>query len=269
MNRGFGKLTGALFGLLLGGPIGALVGIVIGHAVDRQLANPLNRFSFSNPAAQAQAQHVFFDTCFSVMGHIAKADGRVSESEIRVAERVMRHLQLNEARRQEAIMQFSLGKQAEFNLDASLGKLISVCHAEPMLIRLFFEIQVQAAMADGILRSPQARMLQHIARALGIQWIDFSGSEQIFGSAFNQQSHYQQRVRQPSDQLADPYGVIGVPSSATNEEVKQAYRRLMKNNHPDKLMSKGLPPEMIKLATEKTQRIQKAYDQICKARGLK
>lgn len=274
MKQFLGKIIGAFFGLLFAGPIGAMIGFFIGHLIDRQLANPWNRWiGQSHRGSRSQAQQIFFESTFSVMGYLAKADGRVSQREIQVAENIMQHMQLDPDRRQEAIRLFNAGKQNDFDLDAALSHLLNTCRQEPMLLRMFFEIQLQAAAADGTIRAQQNEVLQRIAQRLGIRWIDFNIFEQIFTQqARAYQQHYQRHQQSPNMRpyasITESYTILGIPETSSNDEVKMAYRKLMKSNHPDKLIAKGLPPEMIKLATEKTQRIQKAYEAIRKVRGM-
>ncbi len=266
----WGKILGAFFGLLLAGPLGALLGLFIGHFFDKELKFNFHQMGRDQSGRKAHAQHVFFESTFTVMGHIAKADGRISEREIKVAESIMQHMQLSNERRKLAIELFNQGKEANFDLSAAIMKLREACASEPLLLRLFFEIQVQAATADGSIQSAQQRLLENIASSLGIMWVDVNFFEQFYSQQQRQSYQHQSHTAyQPRSSLADAYTVLGVSANSSNEEIKKTYRRLMKENHPDKLIAKGLPKEMIKLATEKTQRIQIAYEQIRKARGIK
>lgn len=265
----WGKIIGGVCGLLIGGPLGLILGILVGHSFDRGLL--MHRHSASGPQ-QAQAQQAFFNAAFSVMGHIAKADGRVSEAEIQTVRAVMSRMGLDEARRQQAILLFERGKQADFDLDKTLTELIQACHRNKVLLRMFVELQLQVALADGGLNAAKQRVLQAICQRLGFAPLNFMFFEQLFGFQQQYQQGSQQSYRRaPSHpkqlKLEDAYAVLGVTASATDVEVKRAYRRLMSQHHPDKLVSKGLPEEMLKLATEKTQNIKAAYDRVCAARG--
>ena len=71
-----------------------------------------------------------------------------------------------------------------------------------------------------------------------------------------------------SRSLADAYTALGTTESASDRDVKQAYRRLMSQYHPDKLIAEGMPEDMVKMATERTQEVQNAWEQVRKARGL-
>jgi len=265
-----GKILGLIFGYLLIGPVGAVLGMLMGHAFDRGLRQTL----FINQADSLRAQEVFFRATFSIMGHIAKADGRISEDEIRVARAVMARLGLNEGQRQKAIAYFNQGKQANFALNETLQQLRSACQQHRALLQIFFDIQLQAAYADGgLLSLGKKKLLQVICQRLGVPLFNFTFYEHIYSQQqkqqYQRQNSYQQSssYQKPTSLLDDAYTLLGVAKSTPMTEVKRAYRRLMSQNHPDKLMAKGLPEEMLKIATEKTQRIQAAYEMICEARG--
>lgn len=262
----------------MGGFLGALVGFIIGEIFCRLL----ERFGsvlglFSSQTAQIRhLQNIFFSTTFKVMGHVAKADGRVSEEEIRAARYIMQRMGLNEQQRQLAIQFFNQGKQFNFDLDAALTHLAQSCQNNHALLQMFVEIQYQAATASLSHNDKKIRILQHISQRLGYKpfVFDFGLGGRPFGGTDSagagtsggagQQGYYRP---QPSA-LKNAYDLLGVQENAGVNEIKHAYRVQMSQNHPDKLVSKGLPEEMIKMATEKTQNITKAYDLIREARGF-
>ena len=249
----WGKMIGGTVGFMLGGPLGALLGGSLGHRFDARRGRGGGAGFL--PGAQERTQAAFFTATFSVMGHLAKADGHVSQHEIQDASRLMDKMQLNPSQRQAAIDLFEQGKQSEFPLDDVLQQFRTECHRRVTLVRMFLEIQVQAALADGRVDAAENRILVHAAEVLGFdsdqvdRLIDFIRGTQR-SPAMQQQS------------LEDAYQVLGVESSASDAEVKTAYRRLMNRHHPDKLVAKGLPEEMMKLATDKTTEIQSAWEQI-------
>lgn len=270
----WGKLAGGFFGFLLAGPLGLVLGIIIGHFFDRGLnQNQPWTFSSSNPSI---AQQVFFDSTFLVMGHIAKLDGRVSEAEIQAARAIMSRLGLTDTMRQKAMNLFNQGKQASFNLENTLQKLAQACHRNKILLKLFVEIQMQTALAEGHLTPQKQQVLQKICHHLGFAPLNFTFFEHLFNfeQAFRQQSSdqrqqgYYHTSQSTQLNLKDAYAILGVSEQASAVEIKKAYRKQMSQHHPDKLLSKGLPEEMIKLATEKTQNIKAAYDRICAAKGI-
>jgi DnaJ like chaperone protein len=264
-----GKIIGMVFGFLLGGPIGLLMGLFIGHILDQ---NWLRRLFVSVSLQRTRVpkiQQIFFNNTFRVMGNIAKADGRVSENEIRQARQIMQQMGLDENLKREAIRLFGEGKEPQFNLRAALMQVKEVCAFQPTLLRIFLEMQIQVAFADGgNISQPKREILLNICQQLGVSSVHFNQFEQRYRAEQNYQRYQQQPRPDPYAQLNNAYQVLGLPRSANDAEIKKAYRRLMSRHHPDKLMAKGLPPEMIKMATQKTQQIKSAYEQICKARKV-
>ena len=255
----WGKVLGGAFGFMLGGPLGAVLGAALGHNFDRGLAGHRG----GGEVLQHDVQTAFFTATFSVMGHVAKADGRVSREEIQLAEAVMRQMRMEEEQRQLARKLFNQGKEPGFPLDEVLAQFRKICRRHLNLFRIFIDIQVEAALADGRLHPGEEQVLRHIAGGLGLSGANF---EQILNAARNRAAGARAGA-EPSHDLADDYKVLGVPEQAGNDEVKRAYRRLMNQYHPDKLVSKGLPEEMMNHATEMTRRVKAAYERIKRARG--
>jgi len=258
----WGKLLGGSFGYLLGGPLGALIGIVFGHNFDKGLVSNLRR-QFE-PGNQERVQTAFFTTVFSVMGHLAKADGRVSESEIELARSVMQRMNLSEDMRQAAIRLFNQGKQPSFDLPRVLHQFRWECHGRRNLMRMFAEIIMHAAYADGRLDAAERNVLEQIRLQLGFSVAEFRHIEAVVYNArnFGGEGFANEAPAAGRASLRDAYAVLGVEPSASDASIKKAYRRMMNQHHPDKLVAKGLPEEMIKLATEKTQEIRRAYEMI-------
>lgn len=268
----WGKLVGGAFGYLLGGPLGALLGAAMGHQFDAGLnkVRGLGGDAWDREAIE-RTQSAFFTATFSVMGHLAKADGRVSEDEIAMARAVMGRMQLDAQQRQVAIGLFTEGKAPDFPLDEVLAQFRRECHRRHTLIQMFLEIQLQAAYADGVLHPGERTVLLHIFEALGFSAAEFEHLEALIRGAahFGGRGAGASQAPAGRDRLAEAYAILGVPSSAEDSEVKRAYKRLMNQHHPDKLVAKGLPEEMIKLATEKTQEIKAAYEMLKQARGMR
>lgn len=292
----FGKIIGFFLGYLLLGPIGALLGVFIGHMFDKGLKLHLHTMPRSRPV---EVQRAFFTATFSVMGHLAKADGHVSPDEIVEAQRIMAQLDLSEDLRKEAIRLFNQGKAPLFDVDAVLGTLFEKCHNHRDLLRFFIEIQLGAALVDGDLQPEEKEVLLHICDRLQFspqeferlwaqqwasqafhQWYDagFQQHTRARGGAYQgqqQQGYYTGSSRGGARQgpshssLQDAYGVLGVSSSAGISDIKKAYRKLMNQHHPDKLASRGLPDGMIKMAKEKVLQIRSAYDLIRESKGFK
>jgi DnaJ like chaperone protein len=261
----WGKLVGGAFGFMLGGPLGALLGAVLGHQVDSgarrlRLEGPPGH---GGPGAgdRERTQAAFFTATFSVMGHMAKADGHVSRQEIALAEAVMSHMRLSADQRRIAIDLFNQGKEQTFNLDEVLQQLRRECHRRTTLLRMFVEIQVQAAFADGRLDGAERRVLGRVAASLGFREADI---ERIIDLERGADGVGRGGAR-PT--VADAYRTLGVDPGSDDDEVRKAYRRLTSQHHPDKLVAKGLPEEMIELANEKTREIRTAYEHIMESRG--
>jgi len=259
-----GLCIGALIGLFSGGFFGLLLGGGLGFLIDRALRSSVAKY---NP------QQLFFRATFTVMGKVAKADGRVSETEISFAREVMARMNLSEEKRREAIECFSEGKQTEFDIASVLLPLGALLRHRSAVKLMFVEIQLQAAMADGEVSPAEQALLSEICRLLQFtpQEAQALLSRIRAEQAFREQAYrsHQDPEHYSGASLEQAYGVLGVESTASDAEVKKAWRRLMSQHHPDKLVSKGLPEEMIQLAKEQTQEIQAAYDQIRTARGMR
>ncbi len=270
-----GKVIGGTFGFMIGGPLGAILGASLGHQFDSGMIG-LEQSGAFNRGDQHRVQMAFFTATFSVMGHIAKADGKVTPAEISLANRVMDQMGLDGEMRKTAINLFQQGKNANFPLDEALGQFYQECHRRLDLIRMFLDIQIREAMADGGIDSQEESLLLHICAQLRVSQFEYERLKMMVqarerftsGGTYQQQSHHKDKYRSTHNKTSvqDAYEILGVVSSATDAEVKKAYRRLMNQNHPDKLVAKGLPEEMMKLAKEKTQKITKAYEVIQEAR---
>jgi DnaJ like chaperone protein len=248
-----GIFTGAMIGLFFGGPTGAMIGGILAYYLSRHIDGVTNRPRGWHGTVQA----VFFRTTFKTLGYLAKADGHVSEREIATARNIMRHLGLNEQSKIQAIKFFNEGKSPNFNLDHTIREFKLCCWYKPMLYSVFMDFLTQMATTDS--GPNQQAILGKIARQLGVT---YSGHQY-------QQNRSSGTNYYSTNSVANDYKLLNIDKTANRAEVKKAYRRAMNANHPDKLIAKGVPEEMIKLATEKTQKIKEAYERICVARGFK
>lgn len=276
----WGKLLGAFFGYLTAGPAGAVFGLLVGNFFDRGLTK-----HFSNPhwlflsEKQARVQTIFFDATFSVMGYIAKADGRVTEQELNMARVLMDEMRLSHEQKIQAMHLFNSGKSPEFNLKSVLSNLQVTCKYNRELLKLFMDIQYRAAQADG-LSAQKIQALDVVFTQLGFS--PFHQQYRFYEDFGSSQSHEQQKNTHGSDSyssysrtnysptksnLDQAYALLEVTAKTSKPDIKRAYRRLLSKNHPDKLIAQGLPQEMIKIANEKTQKIVKAYELICSSKG--
>ena len=261
----WGKALGGAFGFMIGGPLGALMGIAFGHNFDRGLNSIDSDGWQGGEGGNDRVQAAFFTASFSVMGYIAKADGRVTRDEIRLAEEVMSHLGLNADMRESAKKLFSEGKSDDFPIDEVLEQFRKETHRRTTLIQMFLEIQLQAAYADGVMHPAEEKVLAHICQKLGIPLAQLKRLEEMLKAGFGSTGY--QSAGDAKTSLQDAYAILGVEKSVSDADLKKSYRRLMSQHHPDKLVAKGLPEEMIQDATEKTQQIKAAYEKIRESRG--
>jgi len=261
----WGKLFGGTFGFMLGGPLGALIGAAIGHSLDSRVQdiNDEQQGAFG----RERIQMAFFTATFSVMGHLAKADGQVTSDEIRLAQMVMQQMQLNGRLRKLAQRLFNEGKATDFPLDDVLDQLKRECRHRQTLLRMFLEIQMQAALADGVVHAAERKLLLHVATRIGFSVAEFEQLEAMMHAAGRYQSGGGSAPTSKA-QLNSAYALLNVGEDASDAEIKKAYRRLMSQHHPDKLVAKGLPEEMMKMAAEKTHQIRQAYELIRDQRGF-
>ena len=255
-----GKIIGAALGALAGGPVGAALGTFVGHQFDRGVTDV-------GPAPK-DVQDAFFSATFSLMGHIAKSDGRVSEDEIRAARAIMHHMRLSPEQVRIAIERFSDGKRADFPVVERIAELRRVLGRRRGLARAFIEIQVQAVLGAGEMPAAARDVLWRVASGLGISRVELAQVEALIRLQ-------QMRARHgggPTPAVApleEAYRVLGVEADAPDRDVKTAYRRLMNQHHPDKLRARGMPESMLPVAEEKTQEIRAAYDRIRTVRGMR
>lgn len=258
-------IIGAVIGGIIGRWPGALVGGVLGFVV-AQLARML---LFKGALGTIRAQ--FLDSTFAVMGAICKADGRVTQDEIQVAEELFTKLHLGEEQKRRAREAFNRGKAPEFDLDGEVARFASVARGQRALYQMFLQIQIAAIAADGAIDADEHGLLSRVARGLGLSEAEIEQLEAMLGvrdSAASGDGLGSTAGQSSEEQLNEAYKVLGVDSSASDSEIKKAYRRQMSANHPDKLASKGMPDSMREMAEQKTREIGAAYERVSKARGI-
>jgi len=263
----WGKLFGGTFGFLLGGPLGALIGAALGHNLDARA----KRFTSHERllGGHERIQMAFFTATFSVMGHLAKVDGRVSEDEIRLAQSVMDQMQLNPSLEKLAKELYREGRQPGFSLNEVLDQFKRECRHRHTLIRMFIEILIQCAYADGVMHPAERQVLLNICEHLGYSRFEFERLDSMVRAARGFYGSDGATGQRRNIDLSAAYEVLNISPEGTDAEVKKAYRRLMNQHHPDKLVAKGLPEEMMKLAEQKTREIRQAYECIREARGFR
>jgi DnaJ like chaperone protein len=243
----------ALLGLFIAGLRGMIVGAVIGYVIG--LAS---RKVIVGNLASVQAQ--FFESTFAVMGALSKADGVVTRDEIATAESIFAKLNLSSEQRQSAMAAFSRGKAPDFDLDGEVRRFDAVARRYRPLLVMFLQIQCAMVAADGTVHPAEHQMLIRVARLLGLTDADVDQLEALLRTGTPGPS--------PQQSIDNAYAALGLSPSATDAQIKQTYRRLMSQNHPDKLAGKGLPESMRQMAEERTREISTAYATIKEARGF-
>jgi DnaJ like chaperone protein len=255
----FFVVIGALLGALFGGFSGLLIGAALGYA-----AGALLQRSVIGGLRVVQSQLI--DSTFAVMGALCKADNVVTRDEIDAVERIFTMLRLQEEQRRAAKDAFNRGKQPGFDLDGAVDRFARVSRRRAPLLQLFLQLQVMAVAADGRVHPAEHAMLVRVARRLGLQEHDVAQLEALLRAGGAGPSA--PGAQPAADRLADAYAALGVSPDATPAEIKRAYRKLISQNHPDKLAARGLPESMRAVAEERSREINTAYDLIKDARGI-
>ncbi|KKL02562.1 co-chaperone DjlA [Rheinheimera mesophila] len=265
----WGKILGALFGMALLKVPGLLLGLLIGHWFDKSYGGAFaSRGGFNGFSRdKSEAQGIFRYNTFAVMGHIAKSNGVVTKSHIQQATAFMEQLGLTAAQKQEAQAAFRHGKQADFPLTEQLAEFKSAYRSRPDLLLMFLEIQISTAYVDLNLSSAEQRILAQVAFELGISTAQLQQMISRYEAEARFAKSSQSGTTDIANRLTDAYKILGVHADSSEAAIKKAYKKLMAQHHPDKLMSQGLPPELMDMAKQKTQDIQAAYELIRNHRG--
>ena len=260
----YGKVIGGLIGLLAGNTVGLIIGVLIGHAFDRGLVKTLQ---FASPENIERIKVSFFETTFLLSGYLAKADGRVSKQEIEHTEQMFNQMGLDAEQRQRAIELFRQGSASDFQAEPVLAAFVQACGGQRQLQQTMLLFLISLALADQTIEPGEHAALERIATAMGL------GAAQLdhLLRMARAQDHFHGQgdfAAQPGTSIDDAFTALGIDSSIGDKDLKRAYRKLMSANHPDKLIAKGVPEDMIKVATERSQEIQAAYEMIRKHRGI-
>lgn len=244
----WGKIIGSAAGFAMGGPLGALLGALAGHAVDRQNA-PDDAAAVTDDRT-ATRQIAFTIAVIALGAKMAKADGTVSRSEVAAFKQVFK-IPAKELKNVARVFDQAKRDVAGFDAYArQLGQMFEERHPvlEELLDGLF-----HIARADGEVHEAEIAFIQDVAAIFGFGAADFA------------------RIREANlgPDEADPYTLLGVRREQPDADIRAAWRKLTRENHPDRLMAEGLPPEFIDLANEKMAAINAAYDRIAKERGIK
>ncbi len=253
------RILGALAGFFILGFLGIFLGYFVGSIIDRFRAfgsagmNPLNA---------SRRQSIFLETVFILMGKLAKSDGRVSETEVSHVQQFMQKLGMTPDHRLKAIALFKEGAPADYDIHPKINEFLAVCGPSNNLKQMLLVYLIIMGLSDGQLNSAEEELLIVVAGRLGYSPAAF---KQLLDMVLNQM-HFAGGQSTSASALEDAYKALGVSKENTDQEIKHAYRKLMSQYHPDKLMGQGVPEEMIAVATEQAKEVQTAYDLIKKNR---
>jgi len=245
----FGKLTFGTMGLLFGGPLGAIAGAALGHHLVDKDDNQTGR---SLPMGQAeQSQAAYFVSMFSILGKIAKADGTITRAEIDFVEEFLRGLNIPEQQKQFAKQVFTEAKRSPYSLDDFASQMYRINRHQPTILLSFMDLLFRLVSADGHMHPAEEAALERIKEAFRISDTQFSNLKQVY---FRDSDRY--------------YKLLNCSPESSNQEIKANYKKLVKDFHPDTIISKGLPEEFVQFATQRFQEIQEAYDRVRQERGF-
>ena len=257
---------------------GALLGWFVGWWADREFVRHIGPLSMAKvPGARnmpyfarmQESQAAFLEATFSLMGHLSKADGQVSEREIAVAEDAMRRWGVHGESRQQAIRYFKAGVSPSFDMEEAMDLFMSRCGRSVRLKQTLLLILISTALVDHALHPSERDILERVASRCGYsaehfqRLLNLVSAQQRFG-----EWRHDATPQTSSRQLTSAYQALGAEKAASDKEVTRAYRKQMSRYHPDKLMSRGVPESMIHVGKEKTQQVQAAYDLIKESRGM-
>ena len=247
-----GKIVGGTIGLALGGPLGAIAGATFGHFFDQTKEIARGGMPGGRLSTHEDAQMTFFVAAFSMLAKLVQADGRVTDDEIASIEQFMQNdLRLSPASRRVAIDIFNTAKTSPHSFDDFANQFYGAFQHRPEILAFMLDILMRVALADRDLSAAEAALIQKAARIFGLPE---PGQQTFRGHQKKTNDHY--------------YSVLGVTVTAADDEIKSRYRTLVKEFHPDRIASKGLPDEFTDFAENKFREIQEAYEAIKKERGL-
>ena len=259
----WGKILGGAAGFAIGGPIGALLGAAAGHALDsiEQLSDaqeagsavteaPVAEAPMSEAEERAARRRIAFTIGIIVLGaKMAKADGVVSRSEVAAFKQVFTVPPEQEANVGRI---FDLARRDARGFEPYARQIAGLFRKRSRVLEELLDGLFHIAKADGSVGEAELAYLREVARIFGFEEADFG------------------RIREGhlGPEVGDPYAVLGITRSMDNAAIKTAYRKLVRETHPDRLMARGLPVEFIDLATRRLAAINAAYDRVSKERGI-
>lgn len=280
----WGIAIGAWIGGRIGGPLGALIGAVVGGVVTKNtVVEDASASGGPVPSAGGQTrsepspeeqQAVFLAAMAAMLAKMAKSDGHVSQAEIACANSIFSRLGLTDDQRKFCVSAFREAKDNRTTIYAYACNFASV-QRDRRIREIFYSLLWDMAVADGSLSPEEDDILRRIPLSLGVRRSLYAeerrrrvrGGES--GEGDSARNHSRSRTTDRGGvTLTEAYATLGISSSATDADVKKAYRTKAKQFHPDELARHGLPPEVMQKATEQMARINEAYAKIKEVRGL-
>jgi len=251
----FGKLTFGSLGLFLGGPLGAIAGAALGHhLVDKKENHTTQRIQNRHGqflGQREQAQAAYFVSMFSILGKLAKIDGIVTSDEITVVRNFITSLPISGAEKEFAKQVFNEAKESGFSIEDFANQLYRILSGQPAVLLSFFDILFQVAAADSEFHLNEEAALKKIKDIFQISDFQY---DNIKSRYFKDLNKY--------------YKFLNCTPENTDQEIKSSYKKLVKEFHPDTIVSKGLPEEFVDFATKRFREIQEAYEKIRQERNF-
>lgn len=221
-----------------------------------------------------QAQDVFFLTMFSLLALMAKADGVVSREEVILVDNFIKNdLQLSSEKRDMAIKIFNAAKNSGYSFEGLAAQFNSLFTNERNILRTMFDLLLRLAYSDGVFHENEERLILKAKKIFNISDYEYES----FRARYESRGEDGERGRERSsstgggretESMEQYYAALGCSPSDGADKIKEAYKKLAREYHPDVIIAKGLPEDFVKFATQRFQQIQAAYEKIRKARNF-
>ena len=262
----WGKIIGGLVGLATGRPVMILLGVLLGHQFDRGFRERISKFRAQGQGSLTLPEG-FVSVLFQAMGHIAKSDGRITDDEIRAARALMHRLNMGPAQIQAAIGWFAEGKDPQFQLLASIRQLRAKHARQPELRSLYVRLLMEVSLSKNRLQQVERNILWNICTELDISRVELAQVEAMLRA----QRGFRRSPQGDTDaaRVSHAYGTLGIDRTATNAEIKTAYRRLMNKHHPDKIAGSNPAAAVVDEAERQTREVRSAYELLKTRRSIR
>ncbi len=262
----WGKIIGTLAGAATLKPLFMLLGLLLGHQFDRGFTARSRDFETQDKAA-ARLPEAFVRPLFQALGHLAKSDGRVSENEIRATRAIMHRLSLGPAKVRSAMHWFDEGKRADFPLQSSMREVRRSAARNPELRQLFMRLVLEVVLSKDRVSQHERALLWTMCQEFDIGRVELAQLEAMLRA--QKGFRHSPEGNADASRVRHAYATLGVETSASNAEVKQAYRRLMSRNHPDKIAANNPGAEEVAAAEQRTKDIRSAYEMLKARRSIR